>query len=428
MPHALLRASFIAVALAFAVPAAAQLAASPDNAVLERARAQKQPLLDTLKVLTSIESGSRDLEGLERIAKVIAERLRAVGGTVEMVEPADVYRMEDTPPKIGRAVRATFKGTGTQKILLLAHMDTVYLKGMGEKQPFRIEGDKAYGLGIADDKQGIALIIHALQILKDTGFKDHGTITVLVNPDEEISSPGHRALITRLGAEHDATMSFEGGGNARDQVRLATAGIAGATIKVKGKASHAGSAPEKGVNALYELAHQILQMKSFSDPSAGLKMNWTIAKAGTNRNVIPADAEAMADIRVLKVSDFEGIEQKIREKAKTQLVPDAKVEVVFDRRRPPLEAPPASLAFANHAKAVFAEIGKDLNVATVSTGGGTDAAFAGLKSRGAVVEGFGLRGYGAHSNDAEYILVDNIEPRLYLTVRMIQDFSRGKAL
>lgn len=428
MPHALLRASFIAVALAFAVPAAAQLAASPDNAVLERARAQKQPLLDTLKVLTSIESGSRDLEGLERIAKVIAERLRAVGGTVEMAEPADVYRMEDTPPKIGRAVRATFKGTGTKKILLIAHMDTVYLKGMGEKQPFRIEGDKAYGLGIADDKQGIALIIHALQILKDTGFKDHGTITVLVNPDEEISSPGHRALITRLGAEHDATMSFEGGGNARDQVRLATAGIAGATIKVKGKASHAGSAPEKGVNALYELAHQILQMKSFSDPSAGLKMNWTIAKAGTNRNVIPADAEAMADIRVLKVSDFEGIEQKIREKAKTQLVPDAKVEVVFDRRRPPLEAPPASLAFANHAKAVFAEIGKDLNVATVSTGGGTDAAFAGLKSRGAVVEGFGLRGYGAHSNDAEYILVDNIEPRLYLTVRMIQDFSRGKAL
>lgn len=425
MQHAV-RSALAATFLVFAGSALAQLAPSADNAIVEQARANKQPLLDTLKVLTSIESGSRDLEGLDKIANVIAERLRALGGTVEMVEPADVYRMEDTPPKIGRAVRATFKGAGTRKILLIAHMDTVYLKGMGEKQPFRIDGDKAYGLGIADDKQGIALILHALQILKDTGFKDYGTLTVLVNPDEEISSPGHRALITRLGAEHDATMSFEGGGSVRDQVRLATAGIAGATIKVKGKASHAGSSPEKGVNALYELAHQILQMKDFSDPAAGLKMNWTVAKAGTNRNVIPADAEAMADIRVLKVSDFEGIEQKIREKAKTQLVPEAKVEVVFDRRRPPLEAPPASLAFANHAKAIFAEMGKDLNVATVSTGGGTDAAFAGLKSHGAVVEGFGMRGYGAHSNDAEYILIDNIEPRLYLVVRMIQDFSRGK--
>lgn len=421
------RAVSTACLLALSSAAFAQFApGQADNALRERARANVQPVLDTLKALTSIESGSRDLEGLEKIGNLIAERLRALGGTVEMIEPAEIYRMEDTPEKIGRAVRATFTGAGTKKILLIAHMDTVYLKGMGEKQPFRVEGDKAYGLGIADDKQGIALILHALQILKDTGFKDYGTITVLVNPDEEISSPGHRALITRLGSEHDATMSFEGGGNTRDQVRLATAGIAGATIKVKGKASHAGSAPERGVNALTELSHQILQMKDFSDPAAGLKMNWTIAKAGTNRNVIPADAEAMADIRVLRVADFEGIEKKIREKAKTQLVPEAKVEVVFDRRRPPLEAPPASIAFANHAKAIFSEIGMDLNVATVSSGGGTDAAFAGLKSRGAVVEGFGLRGFGAHSNDAEYILIGNIEPRLYLTVRMIQDFSRGK--
>ena len=400
--------------------------AQADNAVLERARAEKQPYLDTLKALTSIESGSRDLEGLAKIAEVIAERLKAAGGEVEMVDAAEVYRMEDTPPQIGRAVRATFKGRGTKKILLIGHMDTVYLKGMGEKQPFRVEGDKAYGLGIADDKQGVALILHAVKILQDMKFDGYGTLTVLVNPDEEISSPGHRALITRMGAEHDATMSFEGGGGNADQVRLATAGIAGVTIKVHGKASHAGSSPEKGVNALYELSHQILQMKDFSDPATGLKMNWTVSKAGTNRNDIPADAEAMADIRVLRVADFEGIEAKVREKAKTQLVPDAKVEVVFDRRRPPLEAPPASIAFAKHAQQVFKEIGGDLKVATTSSGGGTDAAFAGLKSRGSVVEGFGLRGFGAHSNDAEYILVDNIEPRLYLATRMVIDFSQGK--
>ena len=420
--HHPIRAAVAAVLLAFAGGAVAQA----DHAVLDRARAERQPLLDTLKTLTAIESGSRDLEGLAKIGNVIAERLHALGATVELVEPADVYRMQDTPPQVGKAVRATFKGRGDKKLLMIAHMDTVYLKGMGEKQPYRVEGDKAYGLGIADDKQGIALILHALKIVKELGFDEYGTITVLVNPDEEISTPGHRALITRLGAESDAVMSFEGGGGARDQVRLATAGIAGVTIKVKGKASHAGASPEKGINALYELSHQILQMKDSSDPSTGVKMNWTIAKAGTNRNVIPAEAEAMADIRVLKVSDFEGIEARIREKAREQLVKDARVEVLFDRRRPPLEAPPASVAFANHARAVFQELGKDLNVATVSTGGGTDAAFAGLKAKGAVVEGFGLRGFGAHSNDAEYILVDNIEPRLYLAVRMIQDFSRGR--
>jgi len=412
--------------LAFAL-AIGTVYAQPVEPVLAQVRAHKQPFLDTLKSLTAIESGSRDIEGLDKVAALIAERLKAMGGQVELLAPANVYRMEDTPELIGKAVRATFKGKGSKKLLMIAHMDTVYLKGMGEKQPFRIDGDKAYGLGIADDKQGVALILHAVKIVRDLGFDDYGTLTVLVNGDEEISSPGHRALITKMGAEHDATMSFEGGGGANlDQVRLATAGIAGVTIKVTGKASHAGSAPERGVNALYELSHQILQMKDFTDPATGLKMNWTISKSGTNRNVIPAEAEAMADIRVLKVADFNGIEAKIREKAKTQLIPEAKVEVIFDRRRPPLEAPPASIAFANHAQAVYKEIGKDLKVATVSTGGGTDAAFAALETKAAVVEGFGLRGFGAHSNDAEYIFIDAIEPRLYLAVRMIMDFSRGK--
>ena len=418
------RGALCGVLLALAGSAIGQ----PVAPVLQQVQAQKQPFLDTVKELTAIESGSRDFEGVERISAVIAEKLRALGGAqVDLIEPADIYRMEDTPEKIGRAVRAAFNGKGTKKILLMAHSDTVYAKGMVEKQPFRIEGDRAYGLGIADCKQGIALILHALRVLKDLGFDEYGTITVLINPDEEISSPGHRALITRTGAAQDATLSFEGGGGPNlDQVRLATAGIAGATIKVKGRASHAGSAPERGINALYELAHQMLQMKDFSDPATGLKMNWTVAKAGFSRNVIPAEAEAMADIRVLKVSDFEGIEAKIREKAKTQLIPDAKVEVVFDRRRPPLEAPPASVALANHAQQVYREIGKELKVATVSTGGGTDAAFAALQSKGPVVEGFGLRGFGAHSNDAEYILIESIEPRLYLAVRTIMDIARDR--
>ena len=105
---------------------------------------------------------------------------------------------------------------------------------------------------------------------------------------------------------------------------------------------------------------------------------------------------------------------------------DTQIEVVFDRRRPPLEAPPASLAFATHGQEIYKELGKPLEVATTSTGGGTDAAFAGLKARGAVVEGFGLRGFGAHSSNNEYILMESIEPRMYLAVRMIMDFARGK--
>jgi glutamate carboxypeptidase len=396
------------------------------EAVFAEARAQKGPLLETLKELVSIESGSRDFEGLEKIGNALAARFKKLGAQVEMVEPSDIYKMEDTPERIGRMVRATFTGDGKKRILLIAHMDTVYPRGLLEKQPFRVEGDRAYGLGIADDKQGIAVIVHTAAMLRALEFRDYGTLTVLINADEELSSPGSRALLTRLGAEHDATLSFEASRAESDKLALATAGIASVNLRVYGKASHAGAAPERGVNALYELSHQILQTRDLSNPETGLKMNWTVSRAGMSRNVIPPAAEAVADVRVLRVADYDRIEEAVRSRIKKQLIPEAKVEMSFERRRPPLEASAASAAVARHAQAIYKELGMDLVVDAVAEGGGTDAAFAALKTKNAVLERFGLRGFGAHSSDDEYVLVSSIEPRLYLAARLIMDLARDR--
>src|SRR5204863_9007275 len=212
-----------------------------------------------------------------------------------------------------------------------------YLRGMLAQQPFRVDGNRAYGLGIADDKQGIALIIHTLAVLKAMDFRDYGQITVLINGDEEVSSAGSRTMLTKLGSEHDVVFSFESSRVESDRLSLTTAGIAAVLLNVQGKASHAGSAPEQGRNALYELSHQILQTRDLSDPATGVKMNWTVANAGTNRNVIPAIASAVADVRVLRVADYDGIEAKVRERVKQQLIPETKVAMTYERRRPPLE-------------------------------------------------------------------------------------------
>lgn len=421
--HLLAAMAATAFAAAFVSPARAQL----QEPVLAAAQREKLPLLDTLKELVSIESGSRDFEGLDRLADLIAGRLKALGGEVELVDVSrDMYRMEDTPERVGKVVQATFKGTGTKKILLIAHMDTVYQRGMLAAQPFTVEGSRAFGLGISDDKQGIAVILHTIAMLKSLDVRDYGTLTVAINGDEEISSPGSRKLLTRLGKEHDVTMSFEASRAQQDKLSLATAGIASVTLNVKGKASHAGSAPDQGINAFYEMAHQILQARDLSRPDVGIKMNWTLGKAGSNRNVIPAQAQAQADVRVLRVSDYDAIEKSVAERVKTQLLPEAKVEMLFERRRPPLEATDASRALAKHAQAVYKELGKDLVVDTVAEGGGTDAAFAALETKNAVIERFGLQGFGAHTADSEYILIDNIEPRLYLAARVIMDVARGK--
>ena len=424
----------IARSMRFVVPlfslfliAAATPALAQTDQIKALAAQNKQPLLDTLKELCGIESGSRDAEGLDRIAALIAQKLEALGGAVETIEPKDnIYKMEDTPAKIGKMVRATFKGTGTKKILLIAHMDTVYQKGMLEKQPFRIDGNRAYGLGIADDKQGIAVILHTVAMLKALNFRDYGTLTVLINGDEEISSPGSRATLIQAGREHDATFSVEGSLASSDKLALATAGIAAVVLKVHGKASHAGAAPHLGVNALNELAHQILQTKDLSDPATGLKMNWTTAVSGSTRNVIPALAIASADVRVLKVADYDRIEKAVTEKIKNKLIPESRIEMIFERRRPPLEATDASRALAKHAQTIYGELGKTLVVDDVAEGGGTDAAFAALETKAPVIERFGLQGFGAHSADAEYVLIDSIEPRLYLLTRLIQDVASGK--
>jgi glutamate carboxypeptidase len=417
---------FEAVAFLLLAGTASHALGQAREPILSLAKKEKPALLETLKALVAIESGSRDDEGLAKLAGVIAGRLKELGGQVELVEPSDIYQMEDTPEKIGKMVRASFTGTGTKKILLIAHMDTVYPRGMLVQQPFRIEGDRAYGLGIADDKQGIAVIIHTLAILKAMDFREFGALTVLINADEELSSPGSRSLLTKLGAEHDATFSVESSRAESDKLSLATSGIASITLTVKGRASHSGSAPEKGINALYELAHQVLQTRDLSNPGVGLKMNWTLANAGTTRNMIPPGAQATADVRVLRVADYDAIEKAVRERIKNQLLPEAKVEMNFERRRPPLEATEASRALAKHAQQIYRELGKELVIDEVPEGGGTDAAFAALSTKAPVIERFGLQGFGAHSADAEYVLLDSIEPRLYLLARMIMDVSQEK--
>ena len=197
---------------------------------------------------------------------------------------------------------------------------------------------------------------------------------------------------------------------------------------MRGRASHAGAAPERGRNALYELAYQIMQTRDLSDPEAGLKMNWTVASAGNTRNVIPAEAQATADVRVLLVEDYDRIESEVRRRVAQQLIPDVDLELEFERRRPPLVVNEMSRRLAAHAQIVYREIGMALTVDDEATGGGTDAAFAALETDAPVLEGLGLQGYGAHSNDAEYVLLSSIEPRLYLLARMIMDVSLGKAI
>lgn len=400
--------------------------AQANPALQDRAREQVPQAVETLRQLVGIESGSRDLEGTAEAARYVAGRLQAAGMQARVLPtqaPSFNPQLKGAP--LGPMVYATRAGTGTHKVLLIAHLDTVYARGMGAKQPFRVEGDKAYGLGISDDKGGVALILHVVELLEQLGARDYAQLGVLINADEEIGSPGSAPTLVQLGSEYDAVLSFEGGGFDQDAVRLATSAIATAELKVTGRASHAGGNPEGGRNALYELAHQVLKSRHLGDASRGLKINWTVAQAGEVRNAIPAHATAWADIRAIENADLDRIEAALRESIKERLIPDTTVELEFRRGRPAFAANAASRVLAQHAQAVFREMGLPLAVRDRATGGGTDAAYAAMRAKGAVLEGFGLRGYGAHSNDNEYVFISSIAPRLALAARLVLDIGSG---
>jgi glutamate carboxypeptidase len=399
---------------------------APREPVWSLAAKEKPAVVETLRDLVNIESGSRDKEGLDRLAALLGQRLAALGGKVEMYEPtdADTYRLFDTPKEIGKVVVARFEGTGSRRIMLLAHMDTVYQRGTLAKRPFRVEGSRAYGPGIADDKGGIAVILHSLAILKSMDIRDYATLTVVINGDEEISSPGARNFIQRAGAAHDIVLSCEPTSTKGDEIALATSGIGLATLTVHGKSSHAGVSPELGRNAIVELAHQILQTSDLSDPERRIKFNWTLASGGQTRNVIPELATASADVRVNKLADLEVIENRFRQRVEKKRIADTKVEAGFEKRRAPLEATPASRALAQKARGIYAELGRTLQIDESGNGGGTDAAFAAASGRPAVAESFGLMGFGYHSSEEEYVELGSIEPRLYLFVRLIMESLR----
>ncbi|MFM7001737.1 MAG: glutamate carboxypeptidase [Limnohabitans sp.] len=392
-----------------------------NEAIFKAAEAAQPAVIDTLQKLVLIESGSANLTGLSKVADYVQARLKALGAKTERIKTSDSERV---------MVKGEFSGKGKLKAMLIAHMDTVYPDGILASQPYKLDGNRLYGPGIADDKGGIAVILHSLGVLKSLGWNDYAKVTVLFNPDEEIGSGGSGALIQALAAEHDVVLSYEPTAAKSmakvEGVLLAAAGTATAKMEVQGRASHAGAAPDEGRNALIELSHQMLATQDIAKNIPGAQLNWTYAQGGTVRNQIPAQAMATADVRLLKPDAADKLKAALEAKTKeSQRVPDTHVHVSLDVGRPPYVAGERGMALAQKARAIYAELdGRPLFFHPV-TGGGTDAGFASGSGKAAVLESLGLAGWGFHAKD-EYIEIDSIVPRLYLTSRLLQEL--GKAL
>jgi len=404
-------ASALALAVTFGGGSLAQ-AATPDKLVQAGAEQAKEPALKLLEQLVNIDSGSGYEPGLSKVSAIVVEELKKLGATIET--------FPNTAPDKSNHVIATLKGTGKAKILLMAHMDTVFKEGSAAARPFHIKDGRAYGPGVMDDKGGIVAGIYALQILKNLNFTDYAQITFLLDASEETGSDAATDLIKKTAKQHDVTLNLEPGRPA-DGLVVWRKGSATAVVDVKGKASHAGVAPELGRNAAMEAAHQILQLGKLGDAEKKTTINFTTINAGDRTNVIPDQAIAKADVRAAVPEEFDRIEKDLARVSADKLIPETEVSTKLIRGLPPMPQTAESDKLVAIAQGIYGELGRTLTIE--GSGGAADASLA--ASVGVpTLDGFGIVGGNIHTPE-EYAEVESVSPRIYLLTRMIMELSRG---
>ncbi|WP_455827499.1 M20/M25/M40 family metallo-hydrolase [Pseudomonas graminis] len=403
-PRTLLAAT---LALSFAMPA---YSAEPHKPIQADAEQYKAEALKLLERLVNIDSGSGYEPGLTQVRDIAVDELKQLGFTIELV-----------PDKAANSshVIATLKGTGKAKILLMAHMDTVFKEGSAAERPFHIKDGRAYGPGVMDDKGGIVAGIYALKVLKNQGFKDYAQITFLLDASEETGSDAASDLIRKTAKAHDVTLNLEPGRPA-DGLVVWRKGSATAVVEVKGKAAHAGVAPELGRNAAMETAHQILQLGKLGDEEKKTTINFTVIKSGDRTNVIPDQATAKADVRAALPEEFDRIEKDLARVSANKLIPETDVKTTLQRGLPPMPQTPESDKLVAIAQGIYGELGKKLTIE--GSGGAADASLsAGVGTP--TLDGFGIVGGNIHTPE-EYAEVESVAPRIYLLSRMIMELSK----
>jgi glutamate carboxypeptidase len=402
-------ASALTLSLAFVAPAFAE----PHKGVQADAEQYKDEALKLLERLVNIDSGSGYEPGLTQVRDITIDELKKLGATIEIIP--------NTAPDKSSHVVATLNGTGKAKILLMAHMDTVFKEGSAAARPFRIKDGRAYGPGVMDDKGGIVVGLYALKVLKNLNFTDYAQITFLLDASEETGSTAATELIQNVAKQHDVTLNLEPGRPA-DGLVVWRKGSATAVVEVKGKASHAGVAPELGRNAAMEAAHQILQLGKLGDAEKKTTINFTVLNAGDRVNVIPDQATAKADVRAAVPEEFDRIEKDLARVSADKLIPETEVTTHLLRGLPPMPQTPESDKLVAMAQGIYAEIGKTLTIE--GSGGAADASLsAGVGVP--TLDGFGIVGGNIHTPE-EYAEVDSVSPRIYLLTRMIMALATAK--
>jgi len=363
---------------------------------------RQEEMVSFLAHLVELESPSVDKAAVDRLGDFLACRLERAGFHVRVVGQKEH----------GNHIVATWQQE-EPSLLMLCHMDTVWPVGEVKRRPFRVEGNRAYGPGVFDMKGGIVQAIFALEAARRRGLCS-STVKILFNSDEEIGSPSSRSLIEDLARSAKAVLVLEPSVPPQGALKTFRKGVGMFRIKVVGRAAHAGADPDKGVNAIEELARQIIKLHRLTDPETGTTVNVGVVRGGSRSNVVPAEAWAEVDLRVSSKAEAERVIPLI--KGLLPELPGATVEVEGGLNRPPMERTESIVALFRHAQRVARELGFELEEA--GSGGASDGNFTAALGV-PTLDGLGAVGAGGHAVD-EYLLLNFMPERTALLTRLLE--------
>lgn len=373
---------------------------------------RNQPVLDTEEILAGIrawveiESPTTDAAAVNRMADKVTADYGAIGARIERIAGRDGFGDH-------LLVTSPWGDPEAKGILVLSHIDTVHEIGIiGDKLPFRVEGDIAYGPGIYDMKGGAFLALAAMRHLVRAGRTTALPIRHLLVSEEEVGSPTSRAVIEREARRAVAVLVTE---PAREGGRIVTArkGTARFDLVVRGQLAHSGARHQDGRSAIKELARQILDIEAMTDYSTGLTCNVGVISGGTRANVVPDEAHAAIDMRVPNPAVAESAIAKML--SLKPYDPGCTLEISGGLNRPGYEKGPEISALFEVARGIAAKIGFELK--DIATGGGSDGNFTAALAP--TLDGLGVDGKGGHTH-YEQIHVSSIVPRARLMLGLFE--------
>ena len=395
---------------------------SSERKTVERAAAE--PMLDQVLAWAAVNSGSRNLGGLERMADLLADAFAALPGVLRLESPANVEAIDSSgravPVQHGRHLHLTVRPTAPVQLLLTGHMDTVFGTDHAFQETRWIEDGVLNGPGVADMKGGIAVLLAALKAVERSAVLDRLGYEVVINSDEEVGSPASAALLARAAAGKRAALTYEPAALPDGTLAGARPGSGNFTMIVRGRSAHAGRNPEDGRNALLAAADLALKLDQLKRD--GLTVNPSRIDGGSPSNVVPDFAMLRVNLRprtpAIEAETKRAVDTTVAAVAAER---DVAIETRGGFGRPPKPLTLAAEALFNLVKQAGSDLGQ--SIGWQPSGGvcdGNNIAACGVP----VVDTMGVRGGKIHSAE-EFLIVDSLKERAALSALTILRLAGG---